>query len=81
MLFFSVFSSIFHALFKIPVKIGFFVGDASQNAFFSLKIGFAPKRPCDNFAPGKKRTRRLQGTPFLGIDSVFSFSEKNGRNH
>ena len=42
---------------------------------FSLKIGFAPKRPFDNFAPGKKKGR-FQGTPFLGIESVFSFPEK-----
>ena len=80
MSFFSVSSSIFSSPFQnSSVKIGFFVGEAFQNALFSLKIGFAPKRPFDNFAPGKKKKRDVFRGPLSWASCrihVFHFRKK-----
>ena len=59
-------------------KIGFLCRRGFSKLTFSLKIGFLPTRPFDNFAPGeKKETGRFSGDAFLRHRiRVFRFRRK-----
>ena len=79
-------SSLFFFDFSSPfqnslVKIGFSVGEASQNALFRSKLGLLRKGLVITFPPAKKKTGRFQGTPFLSMDFMFFVFGKTGRNH
>ena len=63
------------------VKNRVFCRRSFSSRTFSLKIGFAPKRPFDNFPLGQKN-RTFSVTASLGPQiRAFGFRKKNGRNH